>query len=327
MEARMKRAGRIAISVTKMLAGALHGIAAVGPAWFAHGYIALFGAIARCAPPPVGARIRNSLLYAGVCWPQVKFGRRQVLVGDHTTFVLFPHIGEFDDEAIFQKRLTYEQGAFRWLERFAGNQYDCVIEIGANVGVYSVFFDKLSRASGARLKQIVVFEPSHEAFLRLTANLAANDARNVTPLPLAVGDDTGFRSFFEPKGHLTNGSFIREFAAEHSDTVSAVPVLMVSARELEFFFEADARILVKIDAEGYEPRILAALGAIIQARRPDILVEVLPCTQDAIDTCPWLAGYRRFRLTNNGAEPFASIEACVEWRDWFLTASPLPGSA
>ena len=75
-------------------------------------------------------------------WPEIAFVPRSALVGVRTEIRLIPHLGKFDQAVLFKKRLDYETTVFCWLERNAVD-YDLVIEIGANIGVYSV---QLSRA-------------------------------------------------------------------------------------------------------------------------------------------------------------------------------------
>jgi hypothetical protein len=67
------------------------------------------------------------------------FGPRFVSLGSDTTVRIIPHIGEFDEEALFAKQLSYEAPVFAWLERNAVTTYDLIIEIGANIGIYIIF--------------------------------------------------------------------------------------------------------------------------------------------------------------------------------------------
>ena len=89
------------------------------------------------------ARESRSLMTAtSIDWPEIAFAARSALVSVRTEIRLIPHLGEFDQVVSFKKRLDYETPVFCWLERNAVD-YDLVIEIGANIGVYSV---QLSRA-------------------------------------------------------------------------------------------------------------------------------------------------------------------------------------
>lgn len=260
---------------------------------------------------------------SGVRWPKLTFAAMSVVVGSRTSVKLVPHLGEFDQAVLFRRRLGYEAEVFNWLEREATDHYDAVLEIGANVGVYSVFFDALIKARpGCRLKAIASFEPSLEAFQRLLVNLQVNDATLVLPFRAAVADTSGFRHFFEPRGHLTNGSFIEEFAGTFSDDVEKQVVAAHGATDLEFFFRNYSKLLVKVDVEGYEPELLRALRDIIIRYRPDVIIEVLEGTPAGVEVLPWIATYQRYLITPTGLQFHSELSANARCRDWLLRACP-----
>jgi len=164
----------------------LHRWIARAPAPVAGAYLSTVSLVCRhLLPAAASDRVRNSVCSVEA-WPPLDFRPRRVTVGAGTRIRLQPHLGEFDGAALFSRRLAYEAPVFAWLEREAARRYGAVIEIGANVGVYSVFFDRLSRLPGARLKTIAVFEPSAEAFRRLLNNLALNGAGRVVAYNAAV---------------------------------------------------------------------------------------------------------------------------------------------
>ena len=269
----------------------------------------------RLLPSSVGTLIETTLQNYRHDWPVVSFSPRQVQLGDNTFVNLIPHTGEFDQEALFKKRIGYERAVMKWLELEAPRRYDRVIEIGANVGLYSVFFDAIC---GGRLREVIAFEPAVEPFRRLLANLAVNDARHVTPFMLAVGEQPGFLEFFEPEGHLTNGSLLPSFAAMFSNRVDSTLVASVGPAEIERFFQCD-KVLLKIDVEGFEPQLLHALSPLIEQYAPDILIEVLAGTPEGLAGQPWLAAYKFHLLTDAGAEIRNELSADGDHRDWWLS--------
>jgi FkbM family methyltransferase len=299
--------------------GLLHSAIARAPSWLAKIYISGFSTLSRTIDiPAVGKRLQSSL--SGPKWPKLDFSPREIIVGARSCILLHPHLGEFDESALFSRRFDdpCDNACFRWLETYAGREYEAVIDIGANVGLYSIFFDRLSREPGSRLKEIFSFEPAREPYRRLLMNLKANDCDKVTAFPIAIGDKTGFQVFFEPEGHLVNGSFSKEFASLFSSRIMETPVIVLDAKALEFVFDRSTKLLVKIDAENYEPLILRALSGLIIKYRPDIILEVLPPVADAIETSPCLSTYNRFLITTEGPKRFAKIEASVDYRDWLL---------
>ena len=126
------------------------------------------------------------------------------------------------------------------------------------------------------------------------------------------------QSFFEPKDHLTNGSFSRDFSSLFHDDVTETVVTVVAASELERYFEKTARVLVKIDVEGFEPQLLAALSGQLDAYKPDLLIEVLAGVPEQLAAVPSLAGYEKFLITERGLEPSANFYFSENHRDWLL---------
>ena len=294
--------------------------------WFAAIYLAAVSAICRnCVGSQFGARMANLLGGRGINWPQIAFRPRSVIVGARTEVMLTPHIGEFDWAVLFGRRLNYEQPVFCWLEQNVNERYDAVIEIGANVGVYSVFFDALIKASpNSRLRTVIAFEPALEPYTRLLENLKANSAAFVLPFRAAIADATGFRTFYEPKDHLTNSSLDKKFSGIFSDTVTETLVLAISPRELEGFFSPGGKVLVKIDVEGYEPVLMAAFQEIVRRYQPDFLIEVLEGTPEALEQLDFLGGYERYLIGPDGLQKHPKLRADEHHRDWLLRAPGRP---
>ena len=232
-------------------------------------------------------------------WPEVALPARQVRVGARTSVWIAPHTGEAEFRAMFDRDLGYEPWVFTALEeRLAG--YDAVVEIGANVGLYTVFFAVAFRELG-REAAIVAFEPSRRAFARLLRNLDLNGAETAQAFNCAVGKTAGPVSFYEPVGALSNGSLQREFAAHFSSRVRESRVLCLDGPAVEALVPGSGRLLLKVDAEGAEPEVLQSLERLIRLRRPDLVLEVLPETADALDRLPFLrSAYRLLALVPGG---------------------------
>lgn len=300
-----------AIPVIKRAAAAVHSRLASGPQSISMGYISTMSLLARnVLPKSVSRRLRNSI--CACSWPDLSFTAKPVILGVRTRVAIIPHIGEPDGDALFTRRLDYEAPVFAWLEQNAGQLYDLVVEIGANAGLYSVFFHALG------IKKIIAFEPSAEAYRRSAANLAANNATSVQAINAAVGLESGTRAFFEPAGHLTNGSFHRDFAGYFSDRVVETTVAVVGPDELRTHLEQSSKALIKIDTEGAEAEIVCALAPLLRKHRPDVLIEVLPETAQALENGGALDGYSRALITAAGLIDQPSFFDGCHARDWLL---------
>ena len=140
---------------------------------------------------------------------------------------LIPHPSEVDLQRSCSDWLPHEPGVFDWA---VGNgKYDTVIEIGANVGVFTLFFTR--QYPHAR---IYAFEPSGMAYRRLLANLAANEEERATTFNCAVSNSTEFMDFFEPYRALDQWIYHSDaaFAAQFSDKIATRRVLAIDAQSL-----------------------------------------------------------------------------------------------
>jgi hypothetical protein len=158
------------------------------------------GALSRALRNFAPARIRQQMLNSinSVNWPFAEFAPRSVRLGSSIEVCLIPHPGEFDMEAMASRALSYEAELFAFLEpRLPA--YDAVIEIGANVGVFSLFFARALTRTGRKNARVFAFEPSREAFFRLLANARLNPSPNLIPFNCAV-DQNRLSRFLRAQG-------------------------------------------------------------------------------------------------------------------------------
>lgn len=306
----MKTAAPLRIRQT---ASVLHRIAA-GCAPVASLYLAFWRFVGKRLSQLRRTQLLNSL--SSITWPENALEAQMVVLGAETPVKLHPHNGEFDFAAVLGGNLLYEQEVFHFLDSRI-HQYDAVIEIGANVGVFTVYFGKRLQQTGGR---VYAFEPSRRAFVRLVQNLSANNLPNVFCFGVAVGAETGFGSFHEPEGHLTNGSLVSAFAANFSGNVMSSPTVVLGASTLNGLLEPGKRVLLKIDVEGFEAPLITALSSLFEQFRPDVLLEVLPEYEAEIDSAvrSSAVSYQRFAITAEGLQHQSSLHA-IGGRDCFLT--------
>ena len=279
-------------------------------------YLLSLGAVLRAvANVPLRENIINNVV--SVDWGEIRFPARRVDVTDRVAVKLVPHAGEFDFRGLFDKRLRYEEHVFKLLAPRVP-KYDVIVEIGANVGIYSIFFGEMARRFESHTR-IYVFEPSRRAFFRLLENLEENQLENVVAFNLAVAGSVGFLPFFEPLGHLTNGSLRKDFANIFSQTVRSTVVPSIGGTELEGLLGDAKTFLLKIDVEGAEVEVLESLRELIVARRPHLLLEVLKPFENVLNGLAFLRQhYRFFVISDKGLEERGAFEADPRFRDYWL---------
>ena len=261
---------------------------------------------------PFKEKVIQNLLY--VPWPAVDFPHRTAEVCKGHTISLIPHVGEFDFRALFSKTLEYEDELFDAVAQRMG-RYDAVVEIGSNVGVFSLFFAKLRRAEAP----VFCFEPSAEAFRRLLDNIGRKPPPNFFLIPAAVSDKCGLLTFYEPTAHLTNGSLLESFALLFSDDVRKNLVPSVNGMALEDLVRPYGSLLLKIDVEGAEVTVIHALNDLILAKRPEIIMEVLDPFVAELNTLTVLTdNYRLFLVTAEGLQEKPRFMGDGKYRDYYL---------
>lgn len=164
-----------------------------------------------------------------------------------------------------------------------------VIDIGANVGFYSVV---VARARPD--VSLVAVEPVSDNLQRLRAHLFYNAISNVDVVAAAVSEEEGAgRMTLDPDGALA-----RLGAEEHAGQPVPVTTLDAIWRSLG----SPVVSVIKLDVEGMEDRVLAGGGALLKGCRPAILAEVLDeAARDRLDSTLAPVGYQAARL--RGFEP------------------------
>ena len=134
------------------------------------------------------------------------------------------------------------------------------LDVGANIGYYTAL---AARAVGPAGK-IIALEPDPESFKYLEQTIAANGTENVRVFPVAASDASAMLSLYISADNRGDN---RLYAT--GETRPRIEVEAVATDELL----ADNRIetidLIKIDVQGYEPKVIAGLRDTI-SRSPNL---------------------------------------------------------
>jgi len=160
---------------------------------------------------------------------------------------------------------TYADRAERRLLKKILFQGAVVVDVGANIGIYSKFLSRRVGPTG----MVHSFEPSPDNFRRLSA--ATHGLSNVRLTQAAVGERTGeCKLYVSDKLNVDH----RAYQAD-DDSRRAVPTEMVA---LEDYFKPGQRVdLIKMDIQGYELHALRGAQRVLQ-ENPEInlLLEFWP---------------------------------------------------
>jgi FkbM family methyltransferase len=135
-----------------------------------------------------------------------------------------------------------------------------VIDIGANIGVYSLY----AASGGAR--RVIAFEPNGEAFRCLQQNIRTNHLESIVePHRFAVAASAGGRMRF-PKNASAYNSVLRGASTAESELVKTIGLK-------EIMKSIDRVDLLKMDCEGAEWEILNGAGRGVMERIEAIRME------------------------------------------------------
>jgi FkbM family methyltransferase len=247
-----------------------------------------------------------------VKWPGINFAPQRTSIGN-MELQLIPHMGEFDFDSLIYRTMPHEPELYEFVKSII-KDFDMVLDIGANIGIFSVYAAKANTTA-----RIYSFEPSGEAFARLNQNIRANKLENVTTYNVAVADKTGFLTFYEPEGHLTNGSLEVSFASHFDREPRKRMTIAVSGDLFEELMKEAKNVLVKIDTEGAEAYVLQGLKDVIVKHTPHLILEVLKDYEDQLNAVEFLKDkYEFYSITGSGLQQRPRFEAHESCRDYYL---------
>jgi len=176
---------------------------------------------------------------------------------------------------------------------------DVFVDIGANEGMISLIGSLTVGAEG----KVIAFEPNPVARTIFERNLAANGISNVEIIGAGASDAAGTLDLHVHGINTGGGSFARAGdAAEDALETVACPVVVP-----DVVLESLSPRVIKIDVEGFEPRVLAGLAQTIARAQPTIAVEMIAShlakagfTPADVRESMEAQGYRGFRVRLTG---------------------------
>lgn len=207
----------------------------------------------------ISSQTRSQYLGNGTILCQILGSKKLFVIGDDVGFS--PHM-------IFEGYWEF------WLSNHFAREIksgDTVIDIGANLGYYTILAADLVSQSG----RVVAIEPNPEVFRRLSSSVAVNGfSGRVEVLNIALADAgmSGKAPFFVPRGEPKNGRFIRSHEnQERLRKTGDVFEVELGSLDPDRFERVD---FIKIDVEGAELAVLRHLRPIMDQFQPKIVCEV-----------------------------------------------------
>lgn len=141
---------------------------------------------------------------------------------------------------------------------------DWVLDIGANVGHYTLRLSSLVGSNG----RVIAFEPVIDSFYFLTNNIFYSDCNNVTLLNVGASNLSSMFGIEIPSTNDGRENFYEAHFVPSNNTVRST--LAISVDDLNL---PNRIALVKIDAEGHDLRVLQGMRKLLVQDRPVLIVE------------------------------------------------------
>ena len=160
-------------------------------------------------------------------------------------------------------QLTSSEPEFQYLSNWL-QEGDTAIDVGANMGVYSLAMSRLVGDAG----RVIAVEPIPRSFTLLVALVSSSGARNVTFLNLAATDECREVGFSIPESEPGIANYWRtKIDAAGSQRGLAYPLDRLDGAFL------DRLRFIKIDVEGHESAVVRGMAKLIEGHRPVVLAE------------------------------------------------------
>jgi FkbM family methyltransferase len=148
-------------------------------------------------------------------------------------------------------------------------------DIGANVGHHTLFMSRLVEA-------IYAFEPSSPLVARIEEKIELNKLKNVNVVPVALGeeDQSNVQYFPGLDANPGAGSLIADFPGVKKSTVA---VELRKGDTLCDKIGIPKINIMKVDVQGFEPKVFRGLAKRISTDRPVIITELCEHSRSSCD--------------------------------------------
>ena len=157
---------------------------------------------------------------------------------------------------------TYEKGTLYFIASCL-NRGDCFVDVGANIGLMSIFASQCVGNSG----KILAFEAHPETHELLQENIALNHIENIDTFNFALGNEPGKATIYDNWNVNRGGASL----VIHSENSTGFEVDM---KTLDEVIQTDFQPkMIKIDVEGFEFQVLKGATNTIKNCKPILIIE------------------------------------------------------
>lgn len=159
------------------------------------------------------------------------------------------------------------------------------VDVGSNVGNHAIFFGKQPNCT-----KVIAFEPNPVARTNLFVNIGLNGLSDkIVVHDVGLGDQASSGVLSISKGNLGGATFL---AKPDRSTETLVGTAAAEIRVGDELLGEERISFLKIDAEGFEEKVIKGLVQTIKVSRPVIFVETGAKTRQGVEDLLAELGYR-----------------------------------
>ena len=179
------------------------------------------------------------------------------------------------------------------------NKADCFIDIGANIGYFSLHAAKAVRQTGT----VWSFEPASLMFKQLQQHIDINKLSNISAVKKGVSNknSNGVLYLSSDKNYGSTGLQPGDEFSGETEDISLVKLD-------DFVLEHNIKNIraVKIDVEGHEPQVLQGMLQILKEHKPAVLIEIITA---------------QLQSHNNTVEEIYNLMYALDYTAWYIDTS------
>jgi FkbM family methyltransferase len=184
---------------------------------------------------------------------------------------LFINIKDPIDKIIFYKN-EYEEKQIKFLSDWVKkNKPNIFIDIGANFGVYSLRISKLFQ-----MLKVIAFEPVLNTFNKLKMNIKINNlGKRIKTYNVGLSNSNGLKKMIAQKkdGYIQSGGFSFNIPNKKIDNNHIIQYYK-STRGDKILQLQKKKIVLKIDVEGYENKVLLGMKNLLKKNKILLQIEI-----------------------------------------------------
>jgi len=151
----------------------------------------------------------------------------------------------------------YDEEALHFIEKNLKNG-DIFVDIGANVGFYSLLASSLVGENG----RVIAIEPSAAICAKLKETIERNSIHNILILNIGLGKEHGFLNLYSNPMSRNSSATMVAYDAPEVTRVEVDTLDSISQK-----YQLDEIAYIKIDVEGFEPDVIEGAKILLQNGR------------------------------------------------------------